>query len=159
MSWPAIALSISILLWLFAPYYRRITDSVVWPRIEGWWGTRSKSKLQNRIALLREEMRKSESLPLLTEFENLVLLAFSGVVTLIALAPGMVFVAYLMAKVQPYVLLPSLQDSFYGLWTIVYMLLGLGVRLRIERFRLERSELHRTKLRNDIEPLHARLLN
>ncbi len=71
MSWQTVGIIFSIGLWLFAPYYRRLTDSVIWPRISDWLAARSRKALIRQARLLDVEIKASENVVPFSDFERL----------------------------------------------------------------------------------------
>src|SRR6185295_7227138 len=82
-----ITLSITILLFLLAPFFRKWVDLVIWPRIADWWASRSQEKLKTRIAKLEARLLRISSLSPLTDFEDFILWTLMGLVTLLVMVP------------------------------------------------------------------------
>jgi hypothetical protein len=157
-----IALTVSLFLFLLAPFFRKWVDLVVWPKIADWWATRSRSKTQERIDKLHGVLCRIESLPLLTEFEEMVMRAFAGVTVLLMELPTLGFLAYLMvfSGYRPFVkgsVIDLGSIILLALLLLLFDLMAIGVARALDKFRRERSSEYRQFLKVNIEELKGRL--
>ena len=153
-----IALAISLLLFLLAPFFRKWVDLVVWPRIADWWASRSQASIRKRIEKLETISATIELLAPLNEFEDLVLRCINGMVVLLVFLPLLALFGYLMIfgdRQHPFK--SDYRTTMLGLLTFLYSFIGLLMLRFVERFRLERYVEYKTTLRNDIEALRTRL--
>ena len=66
---------IAAILFLLSPVYTILVRDKFWPRLRDWWATRSNKALLKRIETLEKGLTNAQSLPLLTEVEDQLLLA------------------------------------------------------------------------------------
>jgi hypothetical protein len=160
MPWQ-IALTVSLILFLLAPFFRKWVDLVVWPGIADWWATRSRSKTQERIDKLQGVLSQIESMPLLTEFEDAVIRGLGGLTMLLMALPTLGLLACLtVLRGGPFVNL-SLVDAWpvlmLTLLLFVFALMAIGTQKALDKFRRERSLGYRQLVKVNIEELKARL--
>jgi hypothetical protein len=51
-----IALAITFVLFLLAPFFRKWVDLVVWPKLADWWAGRSRRTLEKQVKRLKREL-------------------------------------------------------------------------------------------------------
>src|SRR5580704_14660769 len=78
--------------------FRKWFDIVLWPRVADWWASRSQARLRKRIEKLEALLAEFESLPLLTEFEEVMLIAVCVIFRLMGSIPGMMFSLYTILR-------------------------------------------------------------
>jgi hypothetical protein len=128
-----------------------------------WWATRSRANTEKRIQKLQTELAKAESLPLLTEFEAIVLRGLSVIFLFACIIPLLMFLAYAMIYTNvPILPVPATLKEFLNevqvtLFATLLFLLGFGMSREFENFRLLRSTKYRDTVRKNIEELQARL--
>jgi hypothetical protein len=146
--------------WLLNLFFRKWFDLVLWPRLADWWASRSRSKTEQRIRKLEGALSRIESLPILSDYEDMVLRGLFGVLILLTILPPLGQVAYLMAFAGPMSLLgpQTFAEFVFGLWTFLFIAMGIGMGQTIVKFRQERSSAYRATLRENIDKLKAGLI-
>jgi hypothetical protein len=81
MPWPA-TLSITLCLFVLAPFFRKWIDLVVWPKVSDWWARRSIAAIKQQIRLLQI---KVDYRPGLFSAFHLAIQRLFGVLSLLAL--------------------------------------------------------------------------
>jgi hypothetical protein len=128
-------------------------------RILNWWAERSQQKTTKRIEDLQELLSKIELLPLLTEFENMVLLGLAGIAMFIAITPALAALVYLTSLIvpEPVSARELLKMILLAFIVVLNALIGFGIRTTLETFREQRSQAYRNIIQKDINELKARL--
>jgi hypothetical protein len=158
MPW-TIALSISIFLFLLAPFFRKWVDIVLWPILADWWATRSRGKTKKRIEKLEQRLRYLETIPPSTEFETTVLLALSGILKLITVVACIAALLAILALDVEHKLFAIRAPYKLELVAFVLLtfLLGSILEGRVSKFGIERYPAHREAIRKQIEKLRVAL--
>jgi hypothetical protein len=155
------ALLTTLFLFLLAPFFRKWVDLVIWPRIADWWASRSRVALEKRVLKLEAILTRIEPLPILTEFENLVLRSINGIFGMLTMMPIIALVAYIGVFSEPTLLLSFPKDwrrqIVLLLLAVLVGLIGIGMGRFIDQFCRERSSEYKTSIRDDINALRARL--
>jgi len=117
----------------------------------------SKVRTEKRIKRLQAHLFEVDSLPLLTDFEEKVLIGFSVLIKLILAVPMLLLAFYAVLRGIQKTSLDPLTSFF--IVCAVGMLFALAERWRVyfDKFRYYRASRYRDALRKDIEKLQARL--
>ena len=151
---------IAFALFLLSPVYSKWAASV-WPKLEDWWASRSRSKTQQRIKNLHALLAWSEKLQPLTDFENAILSGLIGIVFLLSEIPTVVFLAYMIISGKVTIGWVSPRDSlpyFVAMvLAILFSLIGLNIQRSFITFQRLRSPRYQRSLIKQAEQLIKQL--
>ncbi len=128
-------------------------------KVLNWSAERSQQKTSKRIEELQELLSRIELLPLLSEFENMVLLGLAGIAMFIAITPALAALGYLVALTEPTPWVSArdlVKKILLALLVMVNTLIGVGIARTLETFREQRSQAYRDIIEKDINELKAR---
>jgi hypothetical protein len=153
---------LTLTLFFLAPVYTIVVRDKLWPRIQDWWATRSRSATEVRIQKLESLLAEIESLPLLTPFEDMVMKGLTGIIIFLMMMPTFAALVY-VTLFRPVELLPATLSELYRqvmilLILLVDVLIGAGMQTALDRFRRYRSLEYRQALGKDIDHLRAGLV-
>ena len=124
-----------------------------------WWATRSRSNTEKRIQKLQTALAKTESLTILTEFEDTVLRGLSGIILFLCVIALLALLGFATLSTNLSAATPTgfLHQSFLFLFALLVGLIGIGIAKYLDNFRLPRSLAYRETVQKNIEELQARL--
>jgi|ERR1700680_596834 len=151
-----VALLIALVAYLFPQVGASVGNSIL-----NWWATRSRSTTEKRIEKLEKILEESEPLPLLTDFEEMVIRGLTGITVLLMMMPALAALAYITvfspAPLFRLTVRDLYQQTLLTLILLIGALMGVGIQRVLDRFRLNRNLEYRQSLRKQIEQLRARL--
>jgi|ERR1035437_254354 hypothetical protein len=150
---------IALILFILAPAYTILVKDKLWPKLQDWWAGRSRASLQKRIQKLETALGRIDSLPVLTEFEDMVMRGLFGVLVLLTILPPLALFAFLAAftGLNSGLALQTYSEIVFTLLTFVFVFMGVGIAQTLITFRQERSLAYRKTVRKHIDELQARL--
>jgi hypothetical protein len=125
-----------------------------------WLATLTRERTEERIRQLEEISSKSELLPLLTAFEDMVLRGLSGIFVFLTMISAIAAFACLIIFIPPGTEISSKELLRLVLLTLllaIIVLLGMGIGRAIDTFREARSQVYRDMINKSIADLRARL--
>jgi hypothetical protein len=150
----SIVISVTALL-LVIPL--NVVSNILTPMLKNWWATRSEASLRKRIQKLEARSSKMETLPLLSEFEAMLLIGIEVFIQFMMSISGMVLTLYALLRGLQHNPLDSLTSRFILIFLFAIMAIGTRWQNFFSKFRLERSLKYREKLRKNIEGLRRKM--
>jgi hypothetical protein len=151
----------TLVLFALSPLYTMLIRDKLWPKIADLLATRSRSKTIQRVKKLEAELSYAEQLPLLTDFEGIMLLCVQGLFLILAcLCNSLAWILHVVtvnlsgpAHALGYLLFEigictMLVGSSFG---------GMMLQSMAERHRRSRITSYRESLHRSIEHLSTRL--
>jgi hypothetical protein len=154
-----IAVPITLVLFLLAPFFRKWVDLVLWPKLANWWVSRSRSKTERRIKRLESQLARIESLPLLTEFEKMVLSGFIGIYMIAGMVLATAVMIDFMSIYERHLNHVPVSTSEPGLLVVGALLafITLACGVSVSTFRADRTTEHKQMLQASIGTLKVQL--
>jgi hypothetical protein len=136
---------------------QRWLDRVLWPWIADWWASRSQVRLRKRIKKLEAMAARNESLPLLTEYERVMLIAVGTFFRLMWVIPAMLFSLYSSIKDLEGHPIRGWPFLDWAVGILLIIVLGKHWENYFDHFRLPRSRSFRETLNTEIANLKKNL--
>lgn len=151
LAWWGVALGVLALLLMFPV---GITTTILGPKIQNWWASRSRVSLMARIDNLEASLKTCEGLPTLSDAENIMLRGIEILLWAVGLIPLITFLlvcsvtsaALRFRSVMLIVLVISVWNGYLN-WNAI----------KVGSFRKFRSSENRGILRREIDSLKAKL--
>ena len=144
-----------LVLWQFSSKCRDTLKRL----LLNWIAKRSRAKTEKRIRKLQTALSAIESLPVLTEFEDIVLRGFISIFLFLEHLSLLAFLSIAIFWAEP--LIPTAAIFFRDLPIDLVVLLGaltaFGMVSFFHRFRVDRSSKYRETIRKNIDELEARM--